>query len=180
MIVTFHIGRGGRFNNQGHKSFDGISDEQGLNNYLRNGSYFLNYSTEKREEAIEWVKEEIEKKYNALLILCDDFEKQLRLAIDEDGYNNIINSIGLDEEDFQKQLGNKVWCDGNGTEIISEEEADNGIGEIDNDGDYDTHIWKEIQDCDECEINIIMSATGWEADEAQQELIKLGLVEEEE
>lgn len=98
LYATFHIGRGGRFHNQGHKSFYEFCDFQEL----------------------------IRKKMDYLYPI-------------EDNDGNVI--------------GGYTDCSGN--EVVDADDANSLTGTMDFDGEYDTYITKEINDCDSNELELV-------------------------
>ena len=106
-IVVFHIGRGGRFNNAGHKTF------------------------------------------------CADLNSlQDAINIDDD-----LFIVKTDEEN--NPLPDEEWAlyDNGGNIILQgREEIESPVGELDEDGIYDTTIAKYISDCDDSEIQHILAS----------------------
>lgn len=105
-LVCFHIGRGGRFNNGGHKSFlEDIKDFQQLLSY-----------------------------YDDHLFLNNE---------DEDG------NVFPDDEWTITDCSGSVLLEGR-------EEIESETGCLDFDGEYDTSYVKEVEDCDEEELDLII------------------------
>lgn len=135
-IVYFHTGRGGRFNNQGHKTYVDTKnigqvlascDDKGQFTYMNPQNYFD-------------VKKEIENKPNlsALFDRCEN-----------------IN----DFTDFEKKtglnLGENYYFDSNGREMISQKQVEKGTGRLNWDYDYDTDVCIYLNECDEKELKLI-------------------------
>ncbi len=107
-IVKFHIGRGGRFNNAGHLSFEGVS------------------------------------------------------RIDEgSSYDQLF--LSHDETYFINDAGNEVG--------LTVEEAESGIGTIDQDGAYDTTYTKHLEDVNYKEFQAIKASDEWNKDELVEKIL---------
>jgi hypothetical protein len=136
-IVSFHIGRGGRFNNPGYKSFLG---ERKISEYT--DELFLEY------ENIEKVVEKVQN--NSIL---NKFEDEIINAITAGDFEKL-------EEFFIKKedLGEMVYHDRGGNNTgLTESESDEGVGRIDIDMLYNTTYAKYLQDCDEEEMSLILN-----------------------
>lgn len=134
-IVAFHIGRGGRFNNQGHLSFVGVHDISYFTDDL-----FINYENQAKIFNAIKGRENLENKYYNC---CenDDF--------------SFFEKLGFD-------LGKKVFYDQCGNEVgLTEKEYDSGVGSINIDHGYDTTYTCCLEDCDEDELRLILAYSGW-------------------
>lgn len=67
-----------------------------------------------------------------------------------------------DFSEFEKrtglELGEKIYVDCNGSQLITLEEAERGIGTIDWDGEYDTDVCMLLSDCDENDLKLILES----------------------
>jgi hypothetical protein len=150
-IVAFHIGRGGHFYNQGHKTFLG---EREIGEFTED--LFLNYENETRLWEEHGKEDEIFD-----LVYNEDFE-----------------ALAAKYDIYPQDLGEKVYFDGSGNPVgLTKKEVDSGIGRIDIDGDYDTTYTQYLSDCDEREIEIIKKSDHWNKEEF---LELLGIKEETE
>lgn len=152
-ILYFHIGRGGTFNNSGHKSYQGTKNiTEVLSLADSNGQWnFIN-----RENSTE-VRNLLNKRN--LTNLLSLFEK----CQDND------NDFTEFEQKTKLKLGKLYYTDGNGNLLISMEEAETGIGNIDWDGDYDTDICKHLHECNEEELKLIADSNEWDRESVLQE-----------
>jgi hypothetical protein len=141
-IVYFNIGRGGRFNNSGFKSFKGTKnlsevlsqcDSNGQCNFLAKENESEIYSTLKKGG------------YDNLLSL---FEK----CRDNSDFTEFEKRTGL-------ELGEDVYNDCNGNHIIDASEVEEGVGVLEWDGDYDTDICQYLDECDEDELMLILNSS---------------------
>lgn len=133
-IVHFHIGRGGRFHNSGHRSFSGEHD---LNFIVNNSSrdLFLQPSE------IGNVYQKVNKQYPNITELLDNCQ-------DNEDYKKFEEITGL-------SLGEMSYCDCNGNALITEAEVDKGVGSIAFDGEYDSDECKYLHECDEEDLYLI-------------------------
>lgn len=134
-LVAFHIGRGGRFHNAGHKIF--IGQDKSINEFT--SDLFETY------ENVYDVARQIGERENLLELLQKANED------DANAYNR-LKKWGLD-------LGQKVHttCGGYDTGLYVEND---GTGEIDIDGEYNTTIVRRLEDCSEDECMIILKNCG--------------------
>lgn len=133
-IATFHIGRGGRFNNAGHVSF---CDLKPISDYI--GDLFIT-----RENAHD-VGSRIGGREN----LRGLFESALEGNV---AHLARMSAMGLD-------LGEEVYMDGVGHLVgLSVAEAKTGIGTINIDHQYDTTYSVYLHDCSESEAKLILEA----------------------
>ena len=105
--VAFHVGRGGRFYNAGHKTFIG---EMKFSDLVQKRSEYL-------------------------------FEKN---------------------RDEKGRFCSSYLTNGNGS-FVTDDSINDFTGRLDFDGDYDTDIVKEINDCTESEIDIISNSMGFKS-----------------
>ena len=150
-IVAFHIGRGGHFNNPGHKTFIGSKE---INEFTNN--LYLQY-----ENSYE-IFEKIEGHQNLTEL-----------------YNQVIDKIWDEESDLKEKFekktglrfGERVYFAANGEKVgLSYTEANTGIGTINIDNDYDTTYTLQLTDCGEAEINLIIDSREWNREELLAEM----------
>lgn len=134
-IVAFHIGRGGRFWNQGHLSYHG---ERDINAFT--GDLFLKYENESK------IFEKIEGKPN--------LEAKYYQATEDGPLSN--EAISFFKNRLRLDFGELVYTDGSGNEVgLSFEEAKTGIGRIEIDGDYNTTYTSYLEDLDQNEFSLL-------------------------
>lgn len=134
-IVAFHIGRGGRFNNQGFLRFIG---EKKIGE-------FIDHLFE-RHEGLGKLRDAIGDREN----IVEKFEDCI-------GNNDFtfFEKLGFD-------LGEKVYFDCNGNEVgLSEADVQSGIGFINEDNDYDSTYTCYLKDCGSEELKLILNYSGW-------------------
>lgn len=160
-FITFHIGRGGRFNNQGHKTY--VDQDMTIDSYLTddNFSQFEN----QRE-----IANKIGNRENLIAL----FEKAI------DGNNDAFERI---EKITQIKFGKEIYTDCNGNPVGLDVEND-GTGMIDEDGDYDTTIVQKLEDCNEDELLLIHNSNNYKSsdvvDYVKAALLEANLIFEEE
>jgi len=147
-IVMFHIGRGGRFHNAGHKSFVGIrliTESSVFEKYL-----YLNF--ENQNDLFRKIKNHpnlVEKYYEC----CDN------------------EDFAWFENKLKFKIGEQIFTNCNGDPVgLTVKEANAGIGCIDMDGGYDTTYTCMIKDLDEGEISILEESNDIEAEWALEVL----------
>ena len=135
LIVGFKIGRGGRFNNSGYKTFLGECKISDFTNDL-----FVRFENEGK------ILKEIGNRQN----LIDKFY-ECRSSENFD----FFEKLGFD-------LGQKIFVDGNDNEVgLSYEDYLSGIGIIDIDGAYDTVYTKLLSDLKESDIDLVNASDFW-------------------
>ena len=139
IILHFHTGRGGHFNNQGYVTFCGISNIEQVLQKLDCGKHnsFINYENE-----IEILKTLEKRDLRNLISL-------LEKCRDKSDFTEFTSKTGL-------KLGEQWYCNGNGDKVISVEEAEKGIGTLNWDGAYDTDVCMLLSDCSESDLKIIL------------------------
>lgn len=151
-IVYFHTGRGGRFNNSGHKSFRGSKDIIEVLQLCDSGRHWNFINPENYYD----IRKKLEKKdLTNLLKLFDD-------CTDKNDYSDFEKRTGL-------ILGEDYYFDGNGVPLISVAEAETGLGRLDWDGDYDRDTCQYLSDCDESELILIAESNEWNKESLLQE-----------
>lgn len=139
-IVAFHIGRGGRFNNQGFKSFIGTC--AGIGDFT-NDLYprYENESNYKERFGFDST--------------CNKNQKCILDLITDEQFEELDERFGIKEED----LGDLIYydCGGNSTGLTSKE-VDCGIGYIDIDGEYNSTYTVYLDDCSDDEIELISNS----------------------
>lgn len=133
-IVSFHIGRGGRYYNPGHVTFLG---ENNINHYT--GALFVWYSNEQ-------IFRETLKNRNLSNLL-----EKLDECIESDNFNFFIQKF----KNFE--IGEQIYIDQNGNEIGLWVDND-GTGIINLDGHYDTTYSQYLEDCSEDELCLIVNS----------------------
>lgn len=159
-LVTFRIGRGGRWHNPGHKTFC----EHGVSIDAYAGHLFVRYENE------EIISEAIGNRENLRAL----FE----MAIDgnEGAKSRIEKATGIS---FGKQI--YTSCDGNpvGLDFLND-----GTGMLDEDGMYDTTIVCRLKECDEQELKHIHYSSNYKSADVDEHvknaLIELGVLCEDE
>lgn len=139
-VVCFHIGRGGRFNNAGHKTYIGrYNIDQTVSRIGDKQWTFWNYENE-QEVLNKLLNDE----------RCDLSESDI-LDLFTNRDIETLSKYGIDESD----LGKYYLCDHNQKPLISEDEYNTGVGVLDFDGEYDTIICKHIEDCSVSDLQLI-------------------------
>lgn len=148
-IVTFHIGRGGRYWNQGHKSFAGHHDFSEVLNRASN-NLFVRFENESEIMSNLSTLQERNKSD-----IQDAFTEAYNGDFDE------LNKWGITEA----MCGELSYADCNGNILCSYEHDGTGILNID--GEYDTTYSQRVIDCNEQELKMIVEH-GWEHTDAYQ------------
>lgn len=136
-IVSFHIGRGGRFHYQGHKTFAGYHDMNQIVSWETNdlSVQFENYAS--------LLPNQLDEKYDAIVDAFSEAEYN--------GDFSALNKLGITKE----QCGKLVYIDLNGKHMI---ECDHdGTGILDWDGEYDTDYSQRVSDCSDEELHLIVN-----------------------
>ena len=129
-IVAFHVGRGGRFNNEGFLTYLG---EKRIDEFT--GNLFTNYKNQY----------DIFKKIKGL----KNLEAKYYECCDTDDFSFFDERLGL-------EIGEKIYTDCNGEPVgLTEKECESGIGCINIDNRFDTTYCKYFEDCDDIEIELI-------------------------
>ena len=152
-IVYFHIGRGGRFFNSGHRTFCGAKN---IIEVLQANDSNGNWNFINRENASD-VRKKLENK--GLTNLIELFEE----CQDND------NDFAEFEKRTGLNLGELCYTDSNGNVIITVAEAETGIGVLCYDGDYDTDICKYLHECDEYDLLKIADSNEWNKEKLLKE-----------
>jgi hypothetical protein len=136
-IVAFHIGRGGRFNNEGHLFYIGVDKIEKFTDDL-----FVNF-------------ENAEKFKNRFGFVSTGDKNQrciLDLITDKD-FDELEEKFGITE----KMLGEEMYYDGGGNPTgLTASDVDSGIGKINIDNGYDTTYTCFLKDIDESEFDAII------------------------
>ena len=143
-IVYFHIGRGGRYHNSGHKTFNGTKNLSEVLSLCDSNNQWSFLAKENQSEIYSMLKKR-------------NLENLLELF--EECINN--SDFAKFEERTGMQLGEDVYQDGSGNYIVSESDVENGIGVLNWDNDYDTDICQHITDCNEEELLLIANSNEW-------------------
>jgi len=148
-LVTFHTGRGGHFNNGGHRKYVGcgktITDSQYVNDL------FIGYEN-----------------WQYVAILTDGRDLPNIQELIERVFCNVENPNADDNARLEKIAGRKLgpvcWVDHNGYPMV---ELDAVTGRLDFDGDYNTIDVMDIADCDEAEIELIVKSNEYKTEEIE-------------
>lgn len=149
-IVFFHTGRGGRYYNGGHTTFCGtknigevlsMNDSGKRHSFLNKENYF-----------------EVYKKVENL----DNLKKLLEDCTDKGDYSEFENKTGLD-------LGEDIYTDCNGVQIITAAEVEAGTGTLNWDNEYDTDTCIYLSDCGKDELQMIADSGEWNKESLLQE-----------
>ncbi len=140
-IVSFYIGRGGRFHNPGHKFFRGEESIQDVMNIVGDSRWmFLGFENQANVNPFDQEKHPLA------------FEKVNELiSLSTDGYRKELAKYGITE----KSLGELGWLDINGHFIISQKDVDSGVGTLNFDREYCTYFTQKLSDCDIDELKLI-------------------------
>lgn len=140
-IVAFHIGRGGDFYNQGHKSFIGEKEIGDFTDDL-----FIHYENER--EIFTAIKGRT------------NLEAKFYKAIED----NELNDAAKFFEKLGFTWGERMYFDGGGNPVgLTVAEAETGIGYINIDNDYDSTYTTYLKDCEEKELLLIAKSNEWNA-----------------
>jgi len=148
-IVCFHVGRGGRFHNSGHKTYLSYTKPEKLVEDDSNHWFFIN------PENYHEVKNKLGDRPN----LLEKFDQ----CINDNDYT-FFENLGFD-------MGEDYYFNGSGNALVSVEEVESGIFCINHDGDYDTDYSCYLDDCDEHELQLIVDDGRDNVEEARQLLI---------
>ena len=140
-IVHFHTGRGGRFNNAGHVTFAGVRDLSEVLTLRDSGKHWSFLHKENGYKVSKMLSE------RNLTNLLQMFER----CQDANDFTLFEKKTGID-------LGEDVYFDSNGDEIITAAEVAQGVGCISWDFDYDTDTCTYLADCSESELKLIADA----------------------
>lgn len=156
-IVAFHIGRGGRFHNAGHRSFIGFNDITAYTDDL-----FINYENES----------EIHRKIDGRENIMTAFERLL--------YNRHDQEIKLNFEAKTGLILGELTYTSNGENLtgLTLAGAETGIGKINIDNDYDTTYTCKLSNCDADELKLIYKSTYYMNSDVRDyvtELLGIGL-----
>ena len=118
-IVYFHIGRGGRYHNSGHVTFYGQKNIKEVLRMLDSGKHWNFIAKENESKIYRMLKKRGLKNLLALFEKCRD----------NDDFEIFEKKTGL-------KLGEDIYTDGNGDELITVAQVETGCGTLDWDGDY--------------------------------------------
>ena len=143
-IVYFHTGRGGRFHNAGHTTFCGDKNILQVIQMNDSGKRHSFLNKENQVEIYNLLKE------RDLENLLELFEK----CSDNNDFSMFTKRTGLD-------LGEEVYTDCNGNQIITVTEVESGVGTLNWDYEYDTDKCIFLSDCDEEDLKLIATSDEW-------------------
>ena len=148
-ILHFHTGRGGQYHNAGYVTFCGEKTIQDVIN-IKDDRHPLFLNKENYSEIYDKVKD----KPNLLELLekCRDL----------DDFTEFENKTGLD-------LGEDVYTDCNGTQMITVADAETGVGTLNWDYEYDTDTCCLLSDCGDGDLKIIAESNEWNATQLVQQ-----------
>ena len=138
-LITFHVGRGGRFHNAGYKTYSGTN------------------------ETIDDVRGQIDDKHpsytkyencDKVLKPFEDTPNGQKIAdlISEAECDSCYNPELLKYKITEEDLGELIFVDLNGRQMMWENE--DGTGSIDIDRDYNSYFVKTLEDCDQLELEL--------------------------
>jgi hypothetical protein len=162
-LVTFHIGRGGRFNNPGFKSYcdqDRTIDSYTSDLFAMYENQHLIYTKIKRKENLERLFHQA----------TED------VGNPNDAFYEFERRTGL-------KFGKAYYCNGGGNSTGLPVNND-GTGCIDEDGQYDTTIVQKLEDCNEDELLLIYESNNYKSSDVshyvKNALLEANLIFEEE
>jgi hypothetical protein len=154
-LITFHIGRGGRFNNAGHKSY--VDQDRTINSYTDDlFVHFENYL-----DVLEKIDTEEKGRFCDLIT---DLENNIH---NED----ILATLAADYGITLADLGKLIYVDLNGSPVGLDYDND-GTGTINIDNEYDTTIVCRLQDVSEEEARLILTSNNYVGTDVQVYLIR--------
>jgi len=151
-IIFFHTGRGGRYYNAGHTTFNGVKNIEevlAMNDSGKRHSFLVRENEYKVANLLS---------ERDLTNLMELFE----ICRDKDDFTEFEKKTGL-------KLGDNVYVDCNGNEIITEAEVESGVGTLDWDGAYDTDVCMYLSDCNEGDLKIIADSNDYIKEDLLQE-----------
>lgn len=143
-LITFHIGRGGRFYNAGYKSYR--DQDTTINTYC--DDLFLSYENE--FDILNNYK-----KYPNIHTLIQE-------CLSDHNFERLAR-VGLSEDDF----GQQEWFYMGGSPVGLAGDND-GTGCINIDNDYDTTIVVFLKDCDENELRLILNSSSYKSTDVEE------------
>lgn len=162
-LITFHTGKGGRFNNPGFRSY--CDQDKSIDSYTKD--LFVNYDNQVS------ILNEYEK--------YDNIFRALEKAIECDFSSNheeILKRLGLTAEAF----GKKVYQDVSGNPVGLDCDND-GTGSINIDNDYNTTTVVRLSECDEADFRMILDSARWKSanveDYCKMQLAEIGVYDYE-
>lgn len=135
-LITFHTGRGGRFNNAGHVRY--VDQDMTISSYTDN--LFVTGEN-----------------FRDLARKFGDRPNLIRLLEEADNDNTAARER-LEKWGFD--LGKQIYTDCNGNPVGLDFDND-GTGEIDEDGLYDTTVVMLLKDCSENELQLILDSNNY-------------------
>lgn len=141
-LITFHIGRGGRFHNSGHLSYG--DQNKTINSYT--SELFVGY------ENLYYIDKIIGDRGN--------LRNLLTMAIDGDtiAFNRLI--------ELKLDLGQKIFVDNSGNHVGLNVDND-GRGNINIDNEYNTTYVKYLSDCTNEELIIILNSDNYKSSDVE-------------
>jgi hypothetical protein len=140
-IVAFHIGRGGRFNNQGFLTFIG---EEKISKFT--GDLFCRFENEHKFSG----RYGFDNTYSDQKCILD--------LITDGEFDELEEKFGISKE----MLGEETYYHQNSCSTgLTANEYETGIGRIEIDHDYDTTYTTYLENCNENEIQAIKDSSYW-------------------
>jgi hypothetical protein len=150
-LISFHIGRGGRYNNAGHISY--VDQDKSINDYVYDlFPKFENEQDFKNRFGYDYTGD---KDQSCILELITDLN-----------FEELEEKFGI----TQKMLGDQYYytAGGSNTGLLVDND---GTGMIDEDGEYNTTIVGRLKDITEAEAELILKSSNWFSQDVKQFLL---------
>lgn len=163
-FITFHTGRGGRYNNASHTVY--VDQDKNINTYTND----LFIAFENFDLVFDRIKENsiLSRHESRILDLITDAEGQDSAAIEN------LAEFGITLE----ELGTLIYITGGGRSPVGLEVENDGTGSIDVDGEYDTTTVCLLKDVNENEAHLILKSNNWASEHVKAFLIEKFQLEE--
>lgn len=148
-IVYFHTGRGGHFHNAGHVSFCG-------------NKTILEVLQLKGDKHPTFLNKENQVEIYGMLKGRGNLIELFEQCADKGDFTAFENKTGL-------KLGEDVYTDSNGSQMITVAEAESGVGGLNWDEGYDTDVCMLLSECSDNELKIIANSDEWNKEGLLQE-----------
>jgi len=149
IIVAFHIGRGGRFYNAGHKSFIG---EEPIGKFTED-LYTRFENQDKFSDRLGW-----DEGFGSIKCILD--------CLTDEDFDTLETCYGISQEDLGEI---EYYCGASGASVgLTQSDVDSGVGTINIDHGYNTTYTKFLSGCDEEELEIIREYTGWKSQDLEE------------
>jgi len=149
IIVAFHIGRGGRSHNPGHKSFIG---EKSIGEFTED--LFTRFEhQDKFHNRLGW-----DESFGGVKCIID--------CLTDEDFETLETYYGISRDDLGEL---EYYCGASGNSVgLTQTDVASGVGVINIDYDYDTTYAKYLSDCDKDELELIRKYTGWKSNELKE------------